>query len=108
MSTADAGFAGIVGYPNIIGMTMPMFWGLREVARYAGVTYNSARTYHGRAEINRRAGDPKPGDLPPPDARFGNSPVWRPETIVRWYTIQRPGRGAGGGRPPRKSQEKKS
>ena len=78
---------------------MPTFWGLREIARYANVTYNSVRTYHGRAEINRRNGTPKPGDMPPPDARFGNSPVWHPETIIRWYTVQRPGKGVGGGRP---------
>lgn len=109
--------------PNMVSMTMPTFWDLHDIARYANVTYNSARTYHGRAEINRIHGanpvptckgcqrgehtGPKPGDMPPPDARFGNSPVWRPETIIRWYTVNRPGRGVGGGRPRKsKAQEK--
>lgn len=91
------------------------FWSLHELAERLGVTYNSARTYHGRSEINRRHGQkpvpscklcqagehgPKPGDLPPPDRHFGRSPVWYPETIENWLPT-RPGRGAGGGRPGR-------
>lgn len=74
------------------------YWSLHELAEALGVTYNSARTYHGRAEINRRRGTPKDGDLPPPDRKFGRSPVWHPETIQNWLPT-RPGRGAGGGRP---------
>lgn len=80
-------------------MTRPTFWDLEAVADYIGVTYASARTYHGRSQINRKNGTPRPGDFPEPDERFGRSPVWRPETIITWYTQQRPGRGAGGGRP---------
>lgn len=76
------------------------YWSLEEVAEAVGVTYNSARTYHGRAEINRKKEDPKPGDLPPPDRYFGRSPVWKPATIRKWLS-NRPGRGAGGGRPSR-------
>lgn len=88
------------------------YWSLYDLAAYLGVTYNSARTYHGRSEINRRHGAdpvlscklcksgehyPKTGDLPPPDRKFGRSPVWKPTTIESWRP-RRPGRGAGGGR----------
>jgi predicted DNA-binding transcriptional regulator AlpA len=76
------------------------YLGLPELSEMLGVTYNSARTYHGRAEINRRRGKSKPGDLPPPDRRFGRSPVWRLSTIERWMP-HRPGRGTGGGAPER-------
>lgn len=65
------------------------FWGIGEVAEFIGVTYNSARTYHGRAEINRRRGAEKIGDMPPPDRRYGRSPVWRPETITEWLKWRR-------------------
>lgn len=74
------------------------YWSLHDLAERLGVTYNSARTYHGRAEINRRRGTVKPGDLPPPDHKFGRSPVWYPRTIEKWLPT-RPGRGTGGGRP---------
>lgn len=89
------------------------YWSLRELAVVLGVTYNSARTYHGRSEINRKHSAnpvkkceacqngehyPRPGDLPPPDRRFGRSPVWYPSTIEQWMP-NRPGRGAGGGPP---------
>lgn len=79
-----------------------VFWGLDEVAVFIGVTYNSARTYHGRAEINRRKGAEKTSDMPPPDHKFGRSPVWYPETINEWLQWRRPyvkrqkvGKGAG-------------
>jgi hypothetical protein len=89
--------------------TLPYYWGLREIARYLNVTYNSARTYHGRAEINRKNETPRPGDLPPPDARFGNSPVWNPETVMKWAKHSRPGRGVGGGAAAhRKRRDKNS
>ena len=73
---------------------------LQDVADLLDVEYNSARTYHGRAEINRRRGEVKPWDLPPPDEYFGRSPVWYPETIHA-FLANRPGRGTGGGRPQR-------
>jgi predicted DNA-binding transcriptional regulator AlpA len=38
------------------------------------------------------------GDMPKPDRRFGRSPAWRRSTIARWLE-DRPGQGAGGGRP---------
>jgi hypothetical protein len=90
------------------------YWSLEEVATAIGVTYNSARTYHGRAEMNRKHGakprpsckmcqaglhSEKPGDLPPPDRYFGKSPAWKPDTIQQWIET-RPGRGIGGGRRP--------
>lgn len=81
------------------------YWGLKDIAEYLGVRYSSARTYHGRAEINRRRGTVRPGDMPPPDRRYGNSPVWEIETIVLWNKVSRPGKGAFGGRP-KKEQAK--
>jgi hypothetical protein len=80
-------------------MATTTYWGLQEIAEYLEVKYSSARTYHGRAEINRRRGEPRPGDMPPPDTRFGNSPVWDSEKIILWKHTKRPGKGAFGGRP---------
>jgi len=74
------------------------FLTLTDIAHLAGVEVVTARTYHTRATANRRAGTPKPGDLPAPDQVFGQSPVWTRDTIDTWLK-QRPGRGAGGGRP---------
>lgn len=57
---------------------------LKGVAEFAGISYGSARTYRDRSTKNRRMGSPKPGDLPPEDDRFGNTPVWRESTLQRW------------------------
>ncbi len=57
------------------------YWTLHDVADHWDVSYNTVRTYRSR---NR-------GELPPPDATFGRSPVWKPQTII---TFQRPGQGA--------------
>lgn len=59
---------------------------LDGVAALAGITPGSARTYHDRATRNRREGDPRPGDLPEPDYRFGRGkvPVWTDKTVRRW------------------------
>lgn len=73
---------------------------LADIARVIGVGIDSMRVYHQRASRNRRAGTTRPGDLPEPDETFGRSPVWSDETISAWIA-SRPGRGAGGGRPPR-------
>lgn len=78
------------------------FLTLSDVAAVIGVGIDSMRVYHQRAARNRRTGKPRPGDLPPPDETFGRSPVWSDETISEWIE-QRPGRGAGGGRPPREA-----
>lgn len=71
---------------------------MQGIAEILGATLGSVQTYHTRAKRNRRNSNPRPGDLPPPDGKFGNSPVWYRETIMRWKE-SRPGRGAGGGRP---------
>lgn len=69
-----------------------------EVAKMIGVTYNTARFYLQQARANRRAGTPRPGDMPEPDRVFGRSPAWRRSTIQAWLD-SRPGQGVGGGRP---------
>ena len=38
------------------------------------------------------------GKMPPPSGHFGRTPWWDRAVIVAWLE-QRPGRGAGGGRP---------
>lgn len=89
---------------NLPDMSKTKYWGLRDIAEYLGIEYSSARTYHGRAEIHRRKDTVRPGDMPPPAERFGNSPVWEPATIVQWHA-QRPGKGAFGGRPKKVTTE---
>lgn len=73
---------------------------LADIARVIEVGVDSMRVYHQRASANRRKGTTKPGDLPAPDETFGRSPVWASTTVTEWIA-SRPGRGAGGGRPPR-------
>lgn len=73
---------------------------LQDIAAVIEVGIDSMRVYHARALKNRRAGKPRPGDLPAPTETFGRSPVWDADTITAWIDA-RPGRGAGGGRPPR-------
>lgn len=75
---------------------------LADIAHEINVGIDSMRTYHQRASRNRRANTSRPGDLPAPDETFGRSPVWNEETINEWIA-NRPGRGAGGGRPPRRA-----
>ncbi|QYC54386.1 helix-turn-helix DNA binding domain protein [Microbacterium phage Pickles13] len=89
----------------MVGMTetktaAPTYLTLADIARVIGVGIDSMRVYHQRASRNRRAGETKPGDLPAPDETFGRSPVWSSDTVTEWIA-SRPGRGAGGGRPPR-------
>jgi len=43
-----------------------------------------------------------PQKMPAPDAMIGKTRGWRRETIEAWIP-SRPGRGVGGGRPPKKS-----
>lgn len=80
-------------------MTPPALLTLADIAERLGIGVESVRTYHSKAIRNRREGLPRPGDLPPPDAVFGRSPVWRTSTVERWIR-RRPGAGAGGGRKP--------
>ncbi|AWN03710.1 excisionase [Gordonia phage Jace] len=84
-------------------VTRTKFLDLAGVARLVGVSEGSIRTYHTRATANRKAGTPKPGDLPEPDEIFGRSPVWKQTTIER-FMRNRPGRGAGGGAHMHKSR----
>lgn len=70
----------------------------REAAALAGVAYATMRYYLQQARAHRAAGKPRPGDLPEPDRYFGRSPAWRRSTITTWLD-NRPGQGAGGGRP---------
>jgi hypothetical protein len=71
---------------------------MAAIADYLDLTYATVRGYHGHAEKRRRDHHPRPGDFPPPDAQFGRSPVWLRSTIDQWQK-NRPGSGAGGGRP---------
>jgi hypothetical protein len=64
-----------------------------------GISIESARAYNARATHHRKLAakynDPnhvRPGDLPEPDAYFGQSPAWRESTIDAWDQA-RPGRG---------------
>lgn len=61
---------------------------VREVAKLLGWKEQTVRKY--RTESRR--------DFPEADGMKGVSPWWRPETITTWRD-NRPGRGAGGGRP---------
>lgn len=56
------------------------------VAALLGVSVATVHTYRSK------------GSLPEPDARFGQTPAWLPETIAAWKA-ERPGQGKGGGRP---------
>jgi hypothetical protein len=62
------------------------------------LTESTVRSYHDAATKRRKDGCPRPGDFPEPDHHFGRTPVWSPATVDTWAT-NRPGRGAGGGRP---------
>lgn len=73
---------------------------LAQVAAELGWTITTARSEHRDASRRRRSRQSRPGDLPAPDHRYGRTPVWHRQTIAAWRR-QRPGRGAGGGRPSR-------
>jgi len=72
------------------------YYDIAAVADFLGVRVDTVRVYRTRSAANRRAGTPQPGDLPEEDDRFGRSPVWLGSTLLGW---ERPGSGAGGGRP---------
>ncbi|GLB86431.1 MULTISPECIES: hypothetical protein [Mycobacterium] len=74
---------------------------LEQVAARAGWSLKTARTMHYRANRRRAAGEPRPGDLPEPDHRFGRTPVWLDDSITQWLN-SRPGQGVGGGPKPRR------
>ena len=60
---------------------------LREAAEHLGMAYSTIRGY--------RSTDPS---FPTPDISLGQSDGWWATTLDAWQA-QRPGRGAGGGRP---------
>lgn len=61
------------------------WWTTEEVAAYLGIKVESIRRYRSRPLAN--------GGLPPEDRKFGQSPAWKPATIVRWHEGGRPGAG---------------
>ena len=82
-------------------MPTPKVLSLKEIADLIGVKVHSMYTINGRAAYNRRkaeeTGDKwhiRPGDLPAPDGKIGNSPYWNENTIQKWIN-ERPGHGGG-------------
>lgn len=59
-----------------------------EIARRLGVEVDSVRTYHKRAEANRKAGTVSPVDMPAPVRRIGQSPVWDLVDIETWAEVR--------------------
>ena len=62
-------------------MPKPEILSTAEVARLAGITPASLRTFRSR------------GTFPTPDGYLGSTPWWTPETVAAWLeTRRRPGR----------------
>jgi hypothetical protein len=57
------------------------YWTMNNVADHWGVKIETVRTYRKRGR----------GELPDEDRMFGQSPAWKPSTII---AFQRPGKGA--------------
>ena len=72
---------------------------IADIAAAHGLKPSTIGQYHRDAQRRRQQGCPKPGDMPPPTTRIGRSPVWAKQTHDQWWYHQRPGQGAGGGRP---------
>jgi hypothetical protein len=71
------------------------WWTITDIAEHLGVKRQTVERYR----HPRRPGPDGPvraAELPEPDRHIGATPVWRPERIIGW---ERPGQGAGGGRP---------
>lgn len=90
-TVAPAGYDVRMPITNILG--------LDEVAEMLGVGRQSIRTYQTRSAQHRKLAAEtgnksyiRPGDLPEPDGRFGNTPYWEKRTIEEWLP-HRPGRG---------------
>ncbi|WP_032707466.1 hypothetical protein [Salinispora arenicola] len=77
---------------------LPEVLTLADIAKDLGLLKATVATYHHDATRRRREGRPRRGDLPEPDAPQGRRPRWKRPTYLRWKT-NRPGQGAGGGRP---------
>jgi hypothetical protein len=82
------------------------YWTMADIADYLGVQLRTVHTYRYRGgQLRRRAASGESltaeqlaGGLPKEDRVLGRTPVWKPATITGW---KRPGRGTGGGRPPK-------
>lgn len=74
------------------------------VAELTGLSVLTVRNHIKRSRKNREDGSIRPGDMPPPDETFGQSPVWKKSTILLWRSNM-PGRGVGGGPKPRRRPE---
>lgn len=85
-------------------MTLGKLLDLQAVADHTGLAKKTVQWYHNTATTRRRVGESKPGDMPEPDASFGRSPAWYEHTIDTWL-VSRPGRGAGGGRPRKRTAD---
>ncbi|MFA5707553.1 hypothetical protein [Mycolicibacterium sp.] len=73
---------------------------IADIARLYGLAQTTVRTYNGQAAQRRRAGTSRRHDFPAPTSRIGNSPLFDAEQVQVWFD-HRPGRGVGGGRPPK-------
>lgn len=67
------------------------WWTMGDVAAFlsarAGREVKPASVRRYRARPRERGG------LPPEDRMFGRTPVWRPQTIIRWHEDERRGQG---------------
>ncbi|MFI7467492.1 hypothetical protein [Nonomuraea sp. NPDC049646] len=80
------------------------YWTMADIASYLDVKQRTVHTYRLRGQQLREraeAGEELTEEqlavgLPKEDKMLGRTPVWKPQTIIRW---PRPGQGAGGGRP---------
>lgn len=70
-------------------MKTPDYLDYHGVAEMTDITVGTLRKYLSRS----RAGTGP--YFPEPDRMFGQSPTWKPRTILRWME-SRPGRGVGG------------
>lgn len=77
------------------------YWTMSDIAAYLGVKLKSVHTYRlrGKKEEEQEVPPAERRGLPKEDRMYGRTPVWKPQTIIKWQQEQRPGQGAGGGRP---------
>jgi hypothetical protein len=93
------------------------FWTMADIAVYADIAKSTVHGYNWHANRRRvhaaamkATGQPhercrmcpRPGDLPAADQKWSSlagRPAWPPPVIIHWKEVDRPGSGAGGGRP---------
>lgn len=76
------------------------FLDYKALAEHMGVTEGYLRKYLVASRTKRAHGTDTPTDIPEPDIIIGRSPAWDQDTIDEWLA-GRPGKGVGGGRPPK-------